>query len=78
MKETMATSSDRGEITYREALRQALRKELLADPRVIVLGEDVGRYGGAYAVTKGLLEEFGDAGTGVHELQHLHVPLDSS
>lgn len=48
-------------MTYREALRQALRDALLRDPRVFVMGEDVGRYGGSYAVTKGLLEEFGEA-----------------
>ncbi|HWI83676.1 pyruvate dehydrogenase complex E1 component subunit beta [Ramlibacter sp.] len=46
-------------ITYREACRQAIRAALLADPRCFVLGEDVGKYGGCYAVTKGLLEEFG-------------------
>jgi len=46
-------------ITYREACRQAIRDALRADPRVFVMGEDVGRYGGCYAVTKGLLEEFG-------------------
>jgi pyruvate dehydrogenase E1 component beta subunit len=45
--------------TYREALREAHREALARDPRVFVMGEDVGRYGGAYAVTKGLLEEFG-------------------
>ncbi len=44
---------------YREALRRALYEEMKADPRVFVLGEDIGLYGGAYAVTKGLLEEFG-------------------
>jgi pyruvate/2-oxoglutarate/acetoin dehydrogenase E1 component len=47
------------EITYRGAVREALREALLADPRVFVMGEDVGRYGGCYAVTKGLLDEFG-------------------
>ncbi len=47
-------------MTYREACRQALRQALQADPRVFVMGEDVGRYGGCYAVTKGLLEEFGE------------------
>ena len=47
--------------TYREALRQAHREALASDPRVFVMGEDVGRYGGTYAVTKGLLEEFGEA-----------------
>lgn len=46
-------------ITYREALRQALQEALAADPRVFLMGEDVGRYGGSYAVSKGLLETFG-------------------
>lgn len=48
------------EITYREAVRQALREEMLRDETVFIMGEDVGRYGGSYAVTKGLLEEFGE------------------
>ena len=47
------------EITYRDAVREAIREALLADPRVFLMGEDVGRYGGCYAVTKGLLDEFG-------------------
>jgi pyruvate dehydrogenase E1 component subunit beta len=46
--------------TYREALRQALREALHRDERVFLMGEDVGRYGGSYAVSKGLLEEFGE------------------
>lgn len=46
-------------ISYREACRQAIRQALLSDPRTFVMGEDVARYGGCYAVTKGLLEEFG-------------------
>ncbi len=45
--------------TFREALREAHREALARDARVFVLGEDVGRYGGAYAVTKGLLQQFG-------------------
>lgn len=45
--------------TYREALREAMREAMLRDPRVFVMGEDVGKYGGTYAVTKGFLEEFG-------------------
>lgn len=45
--------------TYREALRSAMRQAMLDDPRVFLMGEDVGRYGGAYAVSKGLLEELG-------------------
>ncbi len=47
-------------ITYREACKQALRQALMEDPRVFLMGEDIGRYGGCYAVTKGLLEEFGE------------------
>jgi pyruvate dehydrogenase E1 component beta subunit len=47
------------EVSYREALRDAHREALRTDPRVFVMGEDVGRYGGTYAVTLGLLEEFG-------------------
>jgi pyruvate/2-oxoglutarate/acetoin dehydrogenase E1 component len=47
--------------TYREAVRSALRDALQRDPRVFLMGEDVGRYGGCYAVSKGLLEEFGPA-----------------
>jgi pyruvate dehydrogenase E1 component beta subunit len=46
-------------ITYREAVRQAIREALLADDSVFLMGEDVGRYGGCYAVSKGLLDEFG-------------------
>ncbi len=49
-----------GTITYREACRQAIRDALLADPQAFLMGEDVGRYGGCYAVTKGLLDEFGE------------------
>ena len=49
-----------GEVTYLEALRQGLREELLRDDRVFILGEDVGKYGGAFKVTEGLLEEFGE------------------
>ena len=45
--------------TYREAVRAAIREALLADERVFLMGEDVGRYGGCYAVSKGLLAEFG-------------------
>jgi len=45
--------------TYRDAIRAALREALQKDPRVFLMGEDVGRYGGTYAVSRGLLEEFG-------------------
>jgi len=46
--------------TYRDAMREALREALRRDERVFLMGEDVGRYGGSYAVSKGLLEEFGE------------------
>jgi pyruvate dehydrogenase E1 component beta subunit len=45
--------------TYRTAVHDALRDALRDDPRVILMGEDVGRYGGTYAASKGLLDEFG-------------------
>ena len=48
------------ELTYREALRQALREEMHRDEKVFVMGEDVAAYGGTYAVTKGLVDEFGE------------------
>src|SRR5581483_5752808 len=46
-------------MTYRDALRGALREILANDPSAFIMGEDVGRYGGSFAVTHGLLEEFG-------------------
>jgi acetoin:2,6-dichlorophenolindophenol oxidoreductase subunit beta len=49
------------EIEYRAALREAIRQEMRANPGVVLIGEEVARYGGAYAVSKGLLEEFGEA-----------------
>ncbi len=48
------------QLTYREAVRDALREEMLRDERVFLMGEDIGIYGGAYQATKGLWEEFGD------------------
>jgi pyruvate/2-oxoglutarate/acetoin dehydrogenase E1 component len=47
------------ELTYREAVREAIRDAMKRDTRVFLMGEDVGRYGGCYAVSKGLLAEFG-------------------
>jgi pyruvate dehydrogenase E1 component beta subunit len=46
-------------VSYREALNQAMREEMARDPRVFVMGEEVGQYNGAYKVTQGLLKEFG-------------------
>jgi pyruvate dehydrogenase E1 component beta subunit len=48
-----------GKMTYRDAVRTGMREALLSDPRVFLMGEDVGRYGGTYACSKGFLEEFG-------------------
>jgi pyruvate/2-oxoglutarate/acetoin dehydrogenase E1 component len=47
-------------MTYREACKQGIREALLHEPRCFMMGEDIGRYGGCYAVSKGLLEEFGE------------------
>lgn len=46
-------------VSYRDAMRAAIQEAMQRDPRVLLMGEDVGRYGGTYAVSKGLLEEFG-------------------
>ncbi|HTO21763.1 MAG TPA: alpha-ketoacid dehydrogenase subunit beta [Spirochaetia bacterium] len=48
------------EITYADAIREALSEEMRADPSVFLLGEDIGIYGGAFGVTKGMVQEFGE------------------
>ena len=68
--------------TYREALREGIRDALRRDERVFVMGEDIGRYGGCFAVTLGLLEEFGPrpdprhaaVGVGVRRCRHRRRP----
>lgn len=47
-------------ITYRDALKEAITEEMRKDENMILVGEDIGLYGGAYAITKGMLEEFGE------------------
>ena len=47
------------ELTYADALREALREEMIRDPNVILLGEEIGVFNGVYKVTRGLLDEFG-------------------
>jgi 2-oxoisovalerate dehydrogenase E1 component beta subunit len=59
------------ELSYLEAIREALIEEMRRDPKVFVLGEDVGAYGGAFGVTQGLYEEFGD-------LRVLDTPISES
>jgi pyruvate/2-oxoglutarate/acetoin dehydrogenase E1 component len=56
----MSTAASPSKLSYREAVRMALREALVGDPRAFIMGEDVGRYGGCYAVSKGLLQEFGE------------------
>ena len=48
------------EITYRQALNEALAEELERDPNVFLMGEEVAEYNGAYKVSQGMLEEFGE------------------
>jgi 2-oxoisovalerate dehydrogenase E1 component beta subunit len=59
------------DLTYLEAIREALLEEMRRDPKVFVLGEDVGAYGGAFGVTQGLFEEFG-------ELRVMDTPISES
>src|SRR5215469_5662075 len=47
-------------VTFRDALREAIREEMLHDERVFIMGKDIAGYGGTYGVTKGLIEEFGE------------------
>jgi len=55
----MTLIAEKKTITYREAVREAMSDAMRNDERVFLMGEDVGRYGGCYAVSKGMLEEFG-------------------
>ena len=55
----MSDSAATKKTTYREAIREGLREALRSDPRVFLMGEDVGHYGGCFAVSRGLLDEFG-------------------
>ena len=55
----MGTGTEMIRMTYRDAAREGLRDALARDPRVFLMGEDVGHYGGCFAVSKGLLAEFG-------------------
>jgi pyruvate dehydrogenase E1 component beta subunit len=59
-KRTYADASGVKEYTVREALNEALAEELEANPKVFIMGEEVAQYNGAYKVTKGLLDRFGD------------------
>jgi pyruvate dehydrogenase E1 component beta subunit len=56
----MSTDNNNREIMYSEAIREALQQEMRRDPSVFILGEDIGVHGGAFGVTKGMLEEFGE------------------
>jgi len=56
----MSTEENKREITYLEAVREAMSQEMRRDPEVFLIGEDVGVYGGAFGVSKGMLEEFGE------------------
>src|SRR5258706_14517886 len=58
-EERSAPPESKTSVTYLEAINKALRDELSSDPRVVLLGEDIGAMGGAFRVTRGLFEEFG-------------------
>ena len=53
-------TNDMTKMTYRDAIRLGITEEMRLDRDVIFLGEDIGVYGGAFGVSKGLLEEFGE------------------
>lgn len=57
----MASPNGTGEVTYLEAIRQGLFEEMARDVNVFCMGEDIGRYGGAFKVTDGLIDRFGES-----------------
>jgi len=59
LRERVRTDPNMPKKRYSAAIAEALREEMLRDPKVFVMGEDVGIYGGAYAATRGLYDEFG-------------------
>ena len=59
------------ELSYLDAIREALAEEMRRDPKVFVLGEDVGPYGGAFGATQGLYDEFG-------EMRVIDTPISES
>jgi pyruvate/2-oxoglutarate/acetoin dehydrogenase E1 component/TPP-dependent pyruvate/acetoin dehydrogenase alpha subunit len=60
LREVVKNTPDMRNITYAQALVEAAREEMLRDPDVFIMGEDVGLYGGAYGATRGLFQEFGE------------------
>lgn len=60
LREKVKNDTTTREISYAQALTEAMREEMLRDEYVFIMGEDVGLYGGAYGATRGLLEEFGE------------------
>jgi 2-oxoisovalerate dehydrogenase E1 component len=60
LREKVRSDPEMRQITYAQALVEAMREEMLRDPRVFIMGEDVGLYGGAYGATRGLFQEFGE------------------
>jgi 2-oxoisovalerate dehydrogenase E1 component len=60
LRERVKNNPDIRQISYAQAIQEALQEEMRKDTRVFIMGEDVGLYGGAYGATRGLWEEFGD------------------
>ena len=60
LRKKLAAEPNMRQISYADAIVEALREEMKRDPKVFVMGEDVGLYGGAYGATRGLLQEFGE------------------
>ena len=60
LRERVANETSMREISYAEAIQEALREEMQRDERVFLMGEDVGLYGGAYGASRGLFQEFGE------------------
>src|ERR1700681_241334 len=69
------------ELSYLEAIREALEEEMQRDAKVFVLGEDVGAYGGAFGVTQGLFDQFGETrviDTGISEAAIVGISIGAA
>ena len=58
-KETIIKPAAAAQVTFLEAIKQAMYEEMERDPAVVLIGEDIGVYGGAFKTSEGLLERFG-------------------
>ena len=65
-------------VTYLDAISQALREEMRRDPTVFLMGEDIGVFGGAFKITRGFVEEFGEERLAQLLSEHREAPAEET